>query len=169
MILRRIQIRLRGLNFTERDASEVSQADLFRIDLCWAVSAGLGAVDLIRGADFQCRHLLLALRAGEPFRVARALALEAAQTASRGGATRKRALQIAQRGEELAHRVGHPHAIGLSIWASGVGAYLVGHWKKAAELCEQAAEVLRDQCTGVTWELALQIVSCSTRCLTLDV
>jgi serine/threonine protein kinase/tetratricopeptide (TPR) repeat protein len=154
-ILKRIQIRLRGLNFTERDASEISQADLFRIDLCWAVSAGLGAVDLIRGADFQCRHLLLALRAGEPFRVARALALEAAQTASRGGPTRKRALQIAQRTEELAHRVGHPHAIGLSIWASGVAAYLVGHWKKAAELCEQAAEVLRDQCTGVTWELTI--------------
>jgi hypothetical protein len=51
--------------------------------------------------------------------------------------------------------VGNPHAIGLSIWASGVGAYLVGHWKKAAELCEQAAEVLRDQCTGVTWELTI--------------
>ena len=116
---------------------------------------GLGAVDLIRGADFQCRHLLLALRAGEPFRVARAMAMEAAQTASRGASTRKRALQIAQRAEELAHRVGHPHAIGLSIWASGVGAYLVGHWKKAEELCEQAAEVLRDQCTGATWELTI--------------
>ncbi|CAN5744264.1 hypothetical protein BH18ACI4_BH18ACI4_10440 [soil metagenome] len=153
LILKRIQIRLRGLSFTERDAAEISQADLFRIDICWAVSAGLGAVDLIRGADFQCRHLLLALRAGEPVRVARAMAMEAAQTASRGGPTRKRALQIAQRAEELAHRVGHPHAIGLSIWARGVGAYLVGHWKKAAELCEQAAEVLRDQCTGVTWEL----------------
>lgn len=155
LILKRIQIRLRGLNFTERNEKEISQSDLFRIDICWAVSAGLGAVDLIRGADFQCRHLLLALRAGEPFRVARAMAMEAAQTASRGATTRKRALQIAQRAEELAHRVGHPHAIGLSIWASGVGAYLVGHWKKAAELCEHAAEVLRDQCTGATWELTI--------------
>ncbi len=155
LILKRIRIRMRGLNFTERDASEISQADLFRIDLCWAVAAGLGAVDLIRGADFHCRHLLLALRAGEPFRVARAMAFEAAQTASRGRRTRKRALQIAQRAEELAQRVGHPHAIGLSIWASGVSAYLVGHWKKAAELCEEAAEILRDQCTGVTWELTI--------------
>ncbi|MBA2527601.1 MAG: protein kinase [Pyrinomonadaceae bacterium] len=155
LILKRLQIRLRGLNFIERDAGEISQGDLFRIDLCWAVSAGLGMVDLIRGADFQGRHLLLALRAGEPFRVARAMAMEAAQTASRGGPTRKRALQIAQRAGELAHRVGHPHAIGLSIWASAVGAYMVGHWKKAAELCEQAAEVLRDQCTGVTWELTI--------------
>jgi len=155
LLLKRLRIRLRGLNFTERDASQIAEADLVRIDTCWAVAAGLGAVDLIRGADFQSRHLLLALRAGEPFRVARAMAFEAAQTASRGAPTRKRAVQIAQRAEELAQRVGHPHAIGLSIWASGVAAYLVGHWKNAATLCERAAEVLRDQCTGVTWELTI--------------
>ena len=154
LILKKIQIRLRGLNFKEREASEISEQELFRIDICWAVAAGLGAVDLITGADFQCRQLLLALRAGEPFRIARAMAFEAAQTAARGEPTRKRALQIAQRAEELAQKTGHPQAIGLAIWASGVAAYLVGHWKNAARLCERAAEVLRDQCTGVTWELA---------------
>ncbi len=155
LILKRIQIRLRGLTFKERKASEIPEADLMRIDVCWAVAAGLGAVDLIRGADFQCRHLLLALRAGEPFRIAKAMAFEAAQTASRGAPTRKRAVQVAQRAEDLAQKVGHPHAIGLSIWASGVAAYLVGHWKNAAALCERAAEVLRDQCTGVMWELTI--------------
>ncbi|HVQ38825.1 MAG TPA: protein kinase, partial [Pyrinomonadaceae bacterium] len=155
LLLKRIQIRLRGLSFTERDVSEIAEVDLVRIDTCWAVAAGLGAVDLIRGADFQSRHLLLALKAGEPFRVARAMAFEAAQTASRGAPARKRAVQIAQRAEELAQKVGHPHAIGLSIWASGVAAYLVGHWKNAASLCERAAEVLRDQCTGVPWELTI--------------
>lgn len=155
LILKRIQIRLRGLRFKERKASEVPEAELMRIDVCWAVAAGLGAVDLIRGADFQCRHLLLALKAGEPFRIAKAMAFEAAQTASRGAPTRKRAVQVALRAEELAQKVGHPHAIGLSIWASGVAAYLVGHWKNAAALCERAAEVLRDQCTGVMWELTI--------------
>ncbi|HEV7820480.1 MAG TPA: hypothetical protein VGO84_04815, partial [Burkholderiales bacterium] len=153
LLWKRLQIRMRGLNFTERDAGEISEATLFRIDICWAVAAGLGAVDLIRGADFQGRHLLLALRAGEPFRVARAMAVEAAQTAARGSAARKRALQISHRAEELARRVGHSHAIGLAAWSKGLGAYLVGHWKKAAELCEEAAEVLRDRCTGATWEL----------------
>jgi tetratricopeptide (TPR) repeat protein len=154
LVLKKIQIRLRGLNFKERQASEISEQELFRIDICWAVAAGLGAVDLITGADFQCRQLLLALRSGEPFRVARAMAFEAAQTAARGEPTRKRALQITQRAEELALKTGHPQAIGLAIWASGVAAYLVGHWKDAARLCERAAEVLRDQCTGVSWELA---------------
>lgn len=155
LLLKRLQIKLRGLNFTERDASQIPEADLVRIDTCWAVAAGLGAVDLIRGADFQSRHLLLALKAGEPYRVARAMSFEVAQSVSRGGKSRERAMQIAQRAEELSQKVGHPHAIGLSIWARGVSAYLMGEWKLAAEVCERAAEVLRDRCTGVTWELTM--------------
>lgn len=155
LLLKRLQIKLRGLNFTERDASQIPEADLVRIDTCWAVAAGLGAVDLIRGADFQSRHLLLALKAGEPYRVARAMSFEVAQSVSRGGKSRERAMQIAQRAEELSQKVGHPHAIGLAIWARGVSAYLMGEWKLAAEVCERAAEVLRDRCTGVTWELTM--------------
>jgi tetratricopeptide (TPR) repeat protein len=155
LLLKRLQIKLRGLKFTERDASQIPEADLVRIDTCWAVAAGLGAVDLIRGADFQCRYLLLSLKAGEPYRIARAMSFEAAQSAARGGKTRERALQIVQQAEQLSQRVGHPHAIGLAIWSRGVGAYLVGEWKLAAEQCERAAEVLRDRCTGVTWELTM--------------
>ena len=155
LTLRRLQIRLRGLEFTEHDEGTISASTLFRIDLCWGVAAGLGMVDLIRGADFQSRHLLLALRAGEPYRVARAMAFEAAQTAASGIRSRNRALQITQKAEALAQRVRNPHAIALAMWARGLNAYLVGHWKNAAELCERAAEILRDECTGVTWELTI--------------
>ncbi len=155
LLLKRMQVWLRGLHFTERAESQIPEFELVRLDTCFAVAAGLGSVDLIRGADFQSRHLLLALKAGEPFRVARALAFEAAWTAARGGAGSERAMQIARQAEELAQRVGHPHAIGLSVWARGVDAYLGGRWKKAADLCEQASEVLRDRCTGVAWELTI--------------
>lgn len=155
LILRRLWIRLRGFEFTEREAGNVPEADLIRIDICWAVAAGLGVVDLIRGADFQSRHLLLALRSGEIYRVARAMAFEVAQTAVSGGPKQERARQISERTEALARRAANPHATGLSIWARGLSAYLVGRWKEAAELCERAAEVLRDQCTGVTWELTI--------------
>jgi serine/threonine protein kinase len=154
LALRRLWIRIRGLEFTEREASSIPEADLFRIDICRSVAAGLGMVDLIRGADFQSRHLLLALRAGEVYRVARAMAFEATQTAARGGPA-ERVNQLMERTEALAQRAANPHALGLAIWARGLGAYLVGHWKKSAELCERAAEVLRDQCTGVTWELTI--------------
>jgi serine/threonine protein kinase/tetratricopeptide (TPR) repeat protein len=155
LILRRLWIALRGLEFTERKASEIPEAELARIDISWAVAAGLGMVDLIRGADFQSRHLLLALRAGEVYRVARAMAFEVGQTAARGGAKREQAQALAERTERLAQRAANPHATGLAIWARGLSAYLVGDWKSAAELCERAAEVLRDECTGVNWELTI--------------
>src|SRR5262249_25585836 len=34
-------------------------------------------------------------------------------------------------------------------------AYLVGNWRKAAEVCEEAVEALRDRCQGVTWEVTI--------------
>ena len=155
LILRRWWLWLRGLDFTERDASGIAEADLQRIDICWSIAAGLGVVDLIRGAEFQSRHLLLALRAGEVYRVARAMAFETVQTATRGGPAEVRAHRLADRTEALAKRSAHPHATGMAIWARGLSAYLVGHWREAAELCERAAEVLRDQCSGATWELTV--------------
>src|SRR6185295_9257375 len=154
-ILRRGLLRMRGLDFTERDAAGIAEADLHRIDVCWSVAAGLGIVDLIRGAEFQSRHLMLALRAGEVYRVARAMAFETVQAATRGGKAVPRARRLAERTEELAQRAGHPHAIGLAIWARGLSAYLIGDWRTAADQCERAAEVLRDQCTGATWELTV--------------
>ena len=152
LLLRRLQIRLRGLKFTERDESQIPESDLVRLDTCFAVAAGMGSVDLIRGADFQSRHLLLALRAGEPFRISRALAFEQVWTAARGGAGGERSMQIAKQAEEIAQRLGHPYAIGLSIWARGADAYLSGSWRKCVETCDRAMEVLRDRCTGTTWE-----------------
>ena len=53
--------------------------------------AGLARVDFIRAADFQSLNLLLSLRAGEPYRVARALAMEAALVALPGGSALQRA------------------------------------------------------------------------------
>ena len=57
------------------------------------------------------------------------------------------------RAARLASESGHPHAEGLSALAAGVLAFLAGEWKKASSLCERALVVLRDQCTGVTWEM----------------
>ena len=67
LILNRIKIRLRGLHFRLRDANQITAEDLTRLDICWAAASGLGFVDPIRGADFQARGLLLALRAGDAF------------------------------------------------------------------------------------------------------
>ncbi|MDQ1637606.1 MAG: eukaryotic-like serine/threonine-protein kinase [Pyrinomonadaceae bacterium] len=154
LLLRRLQIRLRGLKFKEREESQILESDLIRLDTCWAVAAGLGSADLIRGADFQSRHLLLALRAGEPFRVSRALAFEAIFAAARGGVG-ERSERIAKKAHEIAQRLDDPYIIGLSIFARGMIANLAGSWRNAYELCNKAAEIWRERCTGTTWEQAI--------------
>src|SRR5262249_5085914 len=62
LLLKRVIIGLRGYKYRERAASEIDPEELLRIDACWQVSTGLVFVDTIRGADFQARFLLSALR-----------------------------------------------------------------------------------------------------------
>jgi hypothetical protein len=153
LLWRRGQIRLRGLHFEERHESEVRGQDLLRIDTCWAVGVGVATLDMVRGADFQARHLLLALRAGEPYRVARALAMEAAYVAMRGNRSRKRTGHLLRASNALAERVGQPYAIGLATLTAGIAAWLDGEWREARARSERAEGTLRDRCTGVDWEI----------------
>jgi serine/threonine protein kinase len=155
LVFRRAQIRLRGLHFRERHESEVSGRDLLRIDTCWAVGVGVATLDMVRGADFQARHLLLALRAGEPYRVARALAMEAAYVAMGGNRSRKRTRRLLEASHALAQRVGQPYAIGLATLTAGIAAWLDGRWRDARALSERAEETFRDRCTGVDWEILI--------------
>lgn len=155
LILRRAWIRLRGLRFRRRDASEVSAHELMRIDACWSLSMGIAIVDTIRGADFQARHLLLALRAGEPYRVARAVAMEAAYSSALGERKRRRTDKLFALAERLANECGHPHAVALVTVARGTAGCMLGDWRKARDLCQRADVMLREQCTGVAWELSI--------------
>jgi serine/threonine protein kinase/tetratricopeptide (TPR) repeat protein len=152
LLIRRARIRLRGLGHRTRDASQLSPADLMKVDLCWSIAVGLGLTDNIRGTDFQTRHLLLALAAGEPYRIARALSLELAYSAAAGGAATKRVARLVEMSRELAEQVGHPHAVGLAVGTSATAAFLSGRWREARARYTEAEQIFRDRCTGVTWE-----------------
>jgi hypothetical protein len=153
LVLRRLRLWIRGLHFTETPVVEIPPSRLIHIDVCWTVAVGLAMVDLVRGADFQTRHLLLALRAGEPYRIARAMAVEAGFSATSGAAGRRRSSKFLAMAEKLSSRVGNPHAIAMTRLMTGLSKFLVGEWRQALEQCETAYEILHDQCTGVLWEL----------------
>ena len=131
LLWRRARLRLRRLGFRERDPSEIAAADLTRIDVCWSAAVGLSVVDTIRGADFQARGLLLSLEAGEPSRIARSLAMEAAHSASTGGSNRKASAQLLEKADDLAHRVEDAYALAMVTLGRGVAAYLEGRWQDA--------------------------------------
>ncbi|HEY3351931.1 MAG TPA: protein kinase [Polyangia bacterium] len=153
VLWQRALLRARGLRHRVRPAGELSPRTLERIDLTWAVSLGLSTVDPLRGVEFQTRNLRLALRAGEPYRLARALALEAGYCATGGRRGLARAARTIAAAERLAAAAGAPHAAGLcAMWAGAVG-YLSGDFARGRARCEQALAIYREQCTGVAWEI----------------
>jgi hypothetical protein len=153
LLLRRAQLRVRGLKFTPKREREIPSAQLHRIDVCWSVAVGLSLVDVIRGADYHTRALLLALDAGEPGRLSRALAMAACFASSEGGRARARAGRLLEQAEMLAREVGQPYALGWLPLARGMIAVHTGRWREALEQCEKARAVFRERCPGAAWEL----------------
>jgi hypothetical protein len=144
---------LRGLRFRERAADAVPAEELTRIDICWSAGVGLSVMDPVPGSVFQTRSLLLALRAGEPYRIARALACNAAYVAMAGGPARRRTERQLAAVAAYAGRTGNAHARGLLNLVAGMAAYFQGRWRDALASFGQAEAILRQECTGVWWEL----------------
>jgi len=156
LLLRRAYLRLRclgGFRFRWRDEARVPVRDLLRIDTCWSMAVGLGLIDLIRAAEFQARSLQLALRAGEPSRVGRSLALEAVFVGVGGTKTRRRVDRLLAAANALAARTGHEQVHGMAAMSDGISAWIQGRWKDARRLCDEAAVLLRGRGMGTTWEL----------------
>lgn len=155
---RRARMRLRGLDYAETDADALDRRTLTRIDACWSVGLGLGLVDHVRAADFQTRSLLLALDAGEPMRVARAMAMEGAYASATGPGGQARAEMLVDRARAIAERIDVPYALGMTHYGTGVAHFLAGQWRPAVEHLVSSAEVWRDRCRGVNWETTTTFV-----------
>jgi eukaryotic-like serine/threonine-protein kinase len=155
LLSRRLQLRLRGLRFRPREASQIPASMLLRLDVCWSAAQGLAIItDNARAAALQARHLLLALRAGDTYRVCRALAVEAGYAAMAGGRQRRRRDRVLRTAWALANHLQHPNAQGLLTWVGGMAAFHEGRWQAARQQLEQADVILRERCTEVVWARA---------------
>ncbi len=157
-LARRAQVRLRGTRFRERPATELGDAERFRIDACWSVAVGLAMIDPVRGGIFQARHMLMALEAGELGRVARAVAVEVPFAATAGAGNDRRTAELERLGQELAAREGSAYIRGLLASSTGGARWLCGRWAEALRYEEQALEVLRTECAGVAWQITSSTV-----------
>ena len=152
LLARRAYLRARGLRFRERQEGAVAKTELTRIDLCWSVASGLAMVDTIRGADFQTRHLLLALAAGEPTRIARALAIEGGFRSVGGPAQRARAHRLFAAARDLLARTPSAHSQVLLLGAECINAYQGGDWRRSLELAREGELAVRSHQATATWE-----------------
>jgi tRNA A-37 threonylcarbamoyl transferase component Bud32 len=152
LLRRRVQLKLRGLHYEERDPADVPAEQLTRIDTCWAIAEGLGLVDNIQGAAFQTLHLLLALEAGEPYRVARALAMEAGFIASTG--SEEEAVQLLKSAEDMGRRLGSHSVLGLCKMIDTIRAFYVGECAAGEGLAVEAEELLGSEQRHAAWQLS---------------
>jgi len=149
LIWNRGKLRLRGLGFRERHRREIADADLARLDILGVAAHGLAMVDSIRGADFQLRHLMLALRTGHRRDIARAMVVEAMFQATQIHVGRARALL------ERAREIGGGDDLylkGTSHCGSALIAYFSGDLATCVEHFDEGVQLLR-QVPGATWEL----------------
>ena len=151
LVLRRARVRLRGVRFRERGAAELSPRALLRLDLCWSAAVGLAMVDNIHGCGFLALNLLLALRAGEPGRIARALAFEACFSANTGVSTVQRTRRLTTEAQAIATRTGDAHALAWVAAARASASVLEGRWSEATD-ATAVAEAMFRECAGATWE-----------------
>jgi eukaryotic-like serine/threonine-protein kinase len=153
LLIRRVQVWARGFRFKERKIESIPAEELIKIDICWTAAAGLSTVDTLRGANFQALHFLMALNAGERYRVTRAIATEAGYSATRGGRSRKRTRKLVDMATLYAETINHPHAMGIAALAGGLADFFSGRWKGARVRLGNAEAILSERCKGVAWEL----------------
>jgi tRNA A-37 threonylcarbamoyl transferase component Bud32 len=149
---RRAHIRLRGLGYRRREESEIPADELTRMDTCWSLAIGMAFVDFFHSAEFQMRHSQLALRAGEPYRVARALSAETIIAALGGARTQARTARLLTALKALAEETGHPHALGLAAYMAQNVAVMQGRWREAAVLTREVERHIRERAPGMLFE-----------------
>jgi hypothetical protein len=112
----------------------------------------------VRAADFQAQALLLALDTGEPHRIVRALAAEAAMRSVSGVDASGRSHAVLRQLETMAGRLGTAEAEAISVGTAGIVAFQEGRWADALAQCGEAEQTLRNRCTGHVWERTTAII-----------
>jgi serine/threonine protein kinase len=154
LVVLRLLLRLRGIEFRERDASEIAAHRLMRLDVLWSLAFSIGVIDVVRARLIQTRYMLAALRTGEPTHIARAAAFEVTTSAQDGTRAWKRTLRLIAVSTDLARRVGTPYVTAWAEGSAGIAHYLRGSYREALARCLHADEGLREHGVGTQWEVA---------------
>ncbi|HVR18133.1 MAG TPA: protein kinase [Polyangiaceae bacterium] len=161
----RTALRLRGLEFVERKASDIKRSDLQRIDAVAVAAAGFTRSDFLRGAVFACKELRLALEAGEITRIGRALGSELLFVANEGISQSERTAALRLMAETLMAKIQDERVLGYLKGCAGSTHFLLGDSRSATpELAEAVALLERGRpsweltFTRGMWGLSLQVV-----------
>ena len=155
-LLMPVRLRLTGrrLQRSLPQRTPTTALQLARIDACWMIGTGLGLVELSTGALFTSYALHLALKAGEPFRIARSLSWEAAIRASQSKKGKTAAQGLFAVCRERVLQTMDPAPAAMLALTEGQAYFSNGRWTEALSSFEEARKLFENRCTGVAFELA---------------
>ena len=149
----RLRLAYPELTWNWTDERDADATLLAKADICWDTAMGLLNIEQIRGMLFHTLSLHYALRAGEPYRITRSLALEAitiiALNNDIDGAQR-----LAGRASDLAQQIGQPYLQIYSVLTQGIIAFFRGHWRQCCALLNIGRQQFDSLPQDVSWELA---------------
>jgi serine/threonine protein kinase len=125
-----------------------------RMEVCWSAALGLSMTDTFWGAEFHSRYLLMALRAGDPYHLARGYAADIGPSATDAARGRRRAEGAHRRALAVATAVGDPYLIAYCSFWRGFADCLTGRFAEALARCQEAEALWVERHAGVAWELA---------------
>lgn len=154
MLAIRAYIRFRGLSWKERTEAQIPAATLKKMDLLWSGAMALLPTDTFFGSYLQALHMLEALRAGEPFRLALSFGFAAIYESMGGTREYDHGRKLTSLTVQLAERINDPYLTAMTE-LSWVGLdFLSGRIEDGMQHCQAAAmslEKARGRATA--WEL----------------
>jgi eukaryotic-like serine/threonine-protein kinase len=163
-LLHRLLIRLRGLRYQLKNEAEIPADRLLRLDVYHTVSAAMSLIDTRRASVFQSRSLLLALRTGEPKRLALALVMESVYVAAPGAAGLRRARSLGAEAEALVRHSKDQTVPAACRLNQGFLEYHAGNFRLSARHFQEGETLYRNTTLGTYHE---QSVCRAYRMLTL--
>jgi hypothetical protein len=154
LVYHRIRLSIRGLNFQERRAGQLTREQINLVEVLRAVGQGLAMVDNIRGADFNARFVLRALDLGDRGRIAQALGTEATYRGSQSPEELVKARALARTVSEIAEGIEEPYFRAWAGSVSGALDYFEGQFARAEQRLSHAIDIYRTETNGTSWELS---------------
>jgi tetratricopeptide (TPR) repeat protein len=156
LLWRRAWLALRGLRFRSTPAERIDPGELLRIDAILSAVGAFGRIEPILGMECQARLLMRALRAGEPVRLARCLALEVVISSfggDRAWTNTERALRLCER---MIEQTGDAQAAYSLAGTSGLASFFRGRWEEALAKFDVAERMRRPSGSGSAWEVTVR-------------
>jgi eukaryotic-like serine/threonine-protein kinase len=154
MITVRAIISIRGLRWQEQKEGEVPVRVLRRLDLLWTGALVMTGVNPILATYLQARHLLCALRVGEPLRLSNSIGLGALYTSLSGTPDYDRGRKLLAISRNIAESLQSPYLTAMNYGYLAMLDHFCGRIVEGLDHCQTAIALMREKCTGVSWEMA---------------